>query len=300
VRVRARCPACGEAAISLSGKLLAALRSRLGCPACGTSVRLSLWPRLVHLALGEAAVAGGFVASFLLETPLYLGLASASWFGFGLALPLSSAPAPPSESRTHQLRAAYDRRVREREGRPAPSWEVGERDAFLALLEQERKRSLLELGAAAGADAEVFRGRGLAVVCVDLSPEMVARCREKGLEAHVMDVADLRFPPDSFDAVYAMNCLVHVPRQELPRVLAGIDRVLAPRGLCYLGLYGGRRFEGIRQDDPYEPKRFFSHQSDEDLLASLEELFELHSFRRIPQGWDGLHFQSLILRKSGR
>jgi hypothetical protein len=27
------------------------------------------------------------------------------------------------------------------------------------------------------------------------------------------------------------------------------------------------------------------------------EFFTLESFRRIPQGWNGLHFQSLILRK---
>jgi hypothetical protein len=94
-----RCPACGEAAIPLSGKLLAALRSSLCCPACGTSVRLSLWPRVAHLALGEAAVAGGFVASLLLETPLYLGLGAASWFGFGLALPLSSVPTPTRRTR---------------------------------------------------------------------------------------------------------------------------------------------------------------------------------------------------------
>ncbi len=31
----------------------------------------------------------GAVAAFALETPVYLTLASASWFGFGVALPLS-------------------------------------------------------------------------------------------------------------------------------------------------------------------------------------------------------------------
>jgi hypothetical protein len=51
------------------------------------------------------------------------------------------------------LRGAYDRRVADRDVRPAPAWETEERDAFLRLLQQERKHALLELGAATGSDA---------------------------------------------------------------------------------------------------------------------------------------------------
>jgi hypothetical protein len=40
---------------------------------------------------------------------------------------------------------------------------------------------------------------------------MVARCRDKGLDAQVMDFSQLNFPAQSFDAVHAMNCLLHVP-----------------------------------------------------------------------------------------
>ena len=112
------------------------------------------------------------------------------------------------------------------------------------LLEQEERHVLLELGAATGSDAAVFKAHSFDVVCVDLSPEMVRHCQAKGLVAHVMDVADLRFPPDSFDAVYAMNCLVHLLKAQLPEVLAGISRVLKPDGLFYVGLYGGRDFRG--------------------------------------------------------
>jgi len=202
-----------------------------------------------------------------------------------------------SEDVTRILRDAYDRRVKDRDARPAPAWETAERDAFLILLQQEQKNTLLELGAATGSDAAVFKTHGFDVVCVDLSPQMVERCQAKGLVAHVMDVADLRFPSSSFDAVYAMNCLVHVPKSQLPEVLAGVSRVLRPDGLFYLGLYGGREFEGIWDSDYYEPKRFFSHYPDEDLRGVIVKFFDLHSFRRIPHGWNGLHFQSLVLRK---
>ncbi len=181
--------------------------------------------------------------------------------------------------------------------RAAPAWETAERDNFLELLQREQSTTLLELGAATGSDAAFFKARGFDVVCVDLSPQMVERCRARGLVAHVMDVADLRFPPDSFDAVYAMNCLVHVPKSQLRGVLGRINRVVEPGGLFYLGLYGGRDFEGVWDDDYFEPKRFFRHHLDEDLCALVAEFFDLESFRRVPHGWNGLHFQSLVLRR---
>ena len=88
-----QCPGYHEPAIPVLSRLFAAVRTNVRCPACGVSFSLSRWPRVVHLALGEAAVAVGFVASLMLETPLYLGLAAVSWFGFGIALPLSESDA---------------------------------------------------------------------------------------------------------------------------------------------------------------------------------------------------------------
>jgi SAM-dependent methyltransferase len=198
---------------------------------------------------------------------------------------------------TRILRDAYDRRVAERARRPAPAWEDAERDLFLDELRRGRVTTILELGAATGADAAFFQMHGFDVVCVDLSPRMVEHCRARGLAAHVMDVADLRFAPESFDAVYARNCLVHVPRSRLRGALEGIARVLRPGGAFYLALYGGRTFEGVADDDTFEPKRFFCHHTDEDLSALVQEVFTLQSFRRLPHGWNGLHYQSLILRR---
>lgn len=195
------------------------------------------------------------------------------------------------------LREIYDGAAAQRERKPAPSWEIEQRDSFLRLLQDEGKKSLLELGAATGGDAAFFAGHGLDVVCVDLSPEMVRRCRAKGLVAHVMDVSALQFQPGSFDAVYARNCLVHVPTAELDTSLHGIARVLKAEGLFYLALYGGREFEGIWEGDSLEPKRFFSFHTDDSLRGSVAPFFHLQSFDSIPQGFGGLHFQSLVLRK---
>ena len=128
---------------------------------------------------------------------------------------------------------------------------------------------------------------------------MAGLCRQKGLKAYLMDAAKLAFSKSSFDAVYALNSLLHLPKAELPEALKGIHRVLRPQGLFYLGVYGGFDFEGVWDDDRYEPKRFYSFFTDKHLRNVAEETFDLHSFKgvAVDQEKPGLHFQSIILRK---
>ncbi len=199
----------------------------------------------------------------------------------------------------NDLRKAYGRKAPERESYPIADWKVKVRQDFLALLQAEHKHTLLELGAGPGRDARFFQDNGLRVTCIDLSPETIELCRQKGLEAQVMDFGDLRFAAESFEAVYALNCLLHLPRPELPLVLQSINTILKPAGLFYLGVYGGYDHEGVWQDDAYEPKRFFSFFTDEHLQQVVTEVFEILSFQRILLSEENshLHFQSLVLRK---
>ena len=196
------------------------------------------------------------------------------------------------------LRAAYDRAVEERENKPILPWKIEERRRFLDLLRQEQKTTLLEIGAGTGRDSLFFQEQGLQVTCTDLSLAMAQHCRQKGLNAQVMDFRHLNFPAESFDAVYALNCLLHVPNSNLPAVLQQIQRVLKRGGLMFLGVYGGRASEGPAQDDTYEPKRFFSSRTDEQIQAMVQPYFQIVSFKVIPlPGEQDEHFQSLILRR---
>jgi cyclopropane fatty-acyl-phospholipid synthase-like methyltransferase len=74
---------------------------------------------------------------------------------------------------------------------------------------------------------------------------MVELCRQKGLTAYVMDMADIRFPAGSFDAIYSMNSLLHLTKAEFPAVLRSIDRLLKTDGVVFIGMYGGRDHEGV-------------------------------------------------------
>lgn len=203
---------------------------------------------------------------------------------------------------TNQQRAnlilSYDRQAEQRNKGSMEEWKIAERGEFLALLKREQKGSLLEIGAGHGRDSKFFQDNGLQVTCIDLSPEMVRLCQQKGLNTHLMDMFDLDFPADSFDAVYSLNSLLHLPKTELPIVLQNIRRVLKPNGLFFLGVYGGFDFEGVWERDAYDPKRFFSFYSDENLKQSVTQSFTLLSFKQIVSGDGDLHFQSLALRKS--
>ncbi len=127
---------------------------------------------------------------------------------------------------------------------------------------------------------------------------MVERCRAKGLDARVLDFSDIGFAADSFDAVHAMNCLLHVPNSELPRILAGLARVLRPGGLFFLGVYGGSGEEGPATGDDHVPPRFFSWRSDEQIQRFARRSFEIVDFH-VVQLEQEHRFQSLTLRRPG-
>jgi SAM-dependent methyltransferase len=127
---------------------------------------------------------------------------------------------------------------------------------------------------------------------------MVKLCLQKGLKAHVMDVTELQFLPDSFDAAYALNSFLHVPDAEFYAAMANVKKVMKPTGLFYLGVYGGYDFEGIWEEDSYEPKRFFSLRTDQHLQELVSQHFQLLAFKSMEVDSDHSHFQSLILRKT--
>jgi SAM-dependent methyltransferase len=193
------------------------------------------------------------------------------------------------------LRASYDGRADERDQAKKAEWKVRERSAFLEWLRPQGCRRLLEIGAGTGQDSVFFQQHGLEVVATDLSPAMVARCRDKGVDARVMDFRRLDFPTAWFDAVYALNCLLHVPNADLPEILEGIRRLIKPGGLFFLGVYGGGGEEGLAQHDRHDPPRFFSWRTDQQIQQFVSRSFEIVDFHVLEP--EGIHFQSLTLRR---
>ena len=201
------------------------------------------------------------------------------------------------EIRSNLIRS-YNKHALERDKDTTQEWKITERSRFLSLLQRENRKSLLEIGAGTGRDSKFFQDQGLKTTCVDLSPAMVEICKQKGVDAHAMDMLDINYPDNSFDAIFCLNSLLHLTKTEFPIVLAKISSLLKTDGIVYLGLYGGFDFEGIYEDDFYRPKRFFSFFSDEQLKLEVSKFLNIISFDRIiVEKNNHLHFQSVILRK---
>lgn len=200
---------------------------------------------------------------------------------------------------TTWLRKSYTAaKAQERDEEGKTAWKIAERQYFLDLLQREGKQTLLEVGAGTGIDSKFMQDAGLQVIATDLSANMVELCRQKGLTAYVMDFLGLDFPESSFDAIYALNCLLHVPTSSLLEVLQKLHGLLKPSGLFYLGVYGGEEREGAALEDKHEPKRFFSYHTDEYMQQAVSTFFEIVYFKPLDvDDKTRFHFQSMILRK---
>ncbi|MBD0383030.1 class I SAM-dependent methyltransferase [Paenibacillus sedimenti] len=196
------------------------------------------------------------------------------------------------------LKESYDQQAQQRDKSEVQTWKVNEMDMMISILQTgDSGKKVLDLGSGPGHQATYLQEHGCDVTCVDLSEEMVRICKDKGLEAYTMDFYSLDLEPETFDAVWTMNALLHVPKQSLKQVLVGIERVLKPNGLLYLGMYGGYESEGIWEEDSYRPQRFFAFYDDEHIQRIVGEVFEIEQFRVLPMEGMTVHYQSIIARK---
>lgn len=122
--------------------------------------------------------------------------------------------------------------------------------AVLDLTGVPTARSVVDLGAGAGAGSRVLRGRypDATLACVDNDPRMLALLREQGFAVVEADLAD-GFPAiagsfrnaQAVDLVWASSSLHHVSHPA--RLLSGVRRALAPGGvLVVVELAGLPRF----------------------------------------------------------
>lgn len=111
-----------------------------------------------------------------------------------------------------------------------------------------RRGSVLEVGVGTGLSLPRY-SRHLKVTGIDLSPEMLAKARQRSLPLpnvgglFEMDAGDLRFEDDSFDTVVAMYVMTVVPDPE--KVMRELQRVCAPGGEVILVNHFSQE-EGVR------------------------------------------------------
>ncbi len=102
------------------------------------------------------------------------------------------------------------------------------------------KDLILDLGCGSGRDLRHFSQRGFRIVGVDYSFNLLKLARDFSEQPVVLaDFLTLPFGENTFDAVWAIGSLLHVPRHQLPLVLQQIYRVLKPDALFFTSMKSG-------------------------------------------------------------
>ena len=133
---------------------------------------------------------------------------------------------------------------------------------------------VLEVGSGPGRDARLLEELGLSVRRTDITPGFVRLLRAEGYAADVVDPLhdDLADPgrDEPYDAVWASASLLHVRREDLPRVLANLAATTRPAGLLHLTLKEGDGARFSTHGDVTGP-RHFTYWREEPLRAVLGE-----------------------------
>src|SRR5207245_3980813 len=97
----------------------------------------------------------------------------------------------------------------------------------IAMLRRLSPRSVIDLGCGTGTVAAQIRDHcGAEPLCFDISANAVAECRERGLDAHVLNIDEEPFPvrDSTIDAVLMAEVIEHVVNPD--RALTEVHRVL--------------------------------------------------------------------------
>lgn len=113
---------------------------------------------------------------------------------------------------------------------------------LLELLNARPGERILDVGCGEGTLARALVERGVHVIGVDSSSEMVSAARELGVEAYVMDGQQLSFR-EEFDAVYS-NAALHWMRNA-EAVIGGVYAALVPGGRFVAEFGGEGNISGI-------------------------------------------------------
>lgn len=142
-----------------------------------------------------------------------------------------------------------------------------------------RNDRILDLGCGSGRDLRYFAQRGFRVIGIDYSPRLVELARGYSKQPVVLgDFASLPFEDNSFDAVWSIGSLLHVPRSSISSVLSEVRRVLKDNAVLLTSVKKGlgEEIDPLgRHNVFYTPDEWGNIHSEKGYeIVELEEMIE--------------------------
>ena len=190
---------------------------------------------------------------------------------------------------------SYDKHAKKFAKKFEKLFDLQRRKEFGEFIENIKGDKVLDLGCGAGDHSLYFQSKGLRVTAIDLSSGMIDICKSKGLDAKIMDMENMNFKAQSFDGVWAVTSLLHVPKKNIGKVIKKLYSILKKDGLLYIVLKEGVG-EGMKEDNEGKRDRFFAYWRKKEFLDIVNPFFELVNFRKVKLD-SKRTFLELLLRK---
>ncbi len=159
-------------------------------------------------------------------------------------------------------------------------------DEFLKLLPENGK--VLDAGCGMGADSNYAHSKGFKVIGIDMSEKMleIARGNNSNVDFRLADIKNIKFAENELDGVIASFSLIHIPKENIPKILRRFALFLKPSGAIYVSVQAGESKE-IFIDEPLAPEEklflnIFSFDEIKNIL--INEGFEIiYQHKRSPR-----------------
>ena len=140
-------------------------------------------------------------------------------------------------------------------------------------IKQLKGKNILDIGCGTGRDAEYFVNKGLDVVGIDLSDRFIEISRAKVPNAKFikMDMRNINFPLESFDGIWAMASLLHIPKIEAINTIKQLRKVLKTNGIIYISVKLGEGEKFIKRDRYKGLEKFFAFYTESEISDLLEK-----------------------------
>src|SRR3989344_163737 len=192
---------------------------------------------------------------------------------------------------------SYNKHAKYHANRFSGLTDILRRSEFKHFIELLPGKYILDLGCGSGDHSLLFKQQGLEVSAIDISQEMVRLTREKGIEAEIMDIEQLTFALESFDGIWAVTSLLHIPKAALPGVIKNLHKILKHGGILYVCVKEGEGEKMVVDNADGTTERFFSFWQLEELRALFFSLFSSISFDEERVVLKGRTFLQLFFRK---
>lgn len=148
-----------------------------------------------------------------------------------------------------------------------------------------RDREVLEIGCGTGMILKDIAPIARRAVGVDISPGMLEKARERGLEVFEGSATALPFPDESFDAAYSFKVLAHV--EDIRAAMSEVHRVLRPGGVAALEFYNKRSIRyAIKRVK--RPNKVSAVTNDHEVYTRYDNLDDVKSYLPVGLRVDGV------------